>query len=282
MGSRLAMSSAYHPQTDGQSERTIQSLEDLLRTCVLDHLGAWDEILPLVEFTYNNNFHTSIGMAPYEALYGRRCRTPLCWYQDGESVVVGPKLLRQTTEKVKLIQERMKASQSRQKSYADQRRRPLEFEPGDHVFLRITPTTGVGRAIHQKKLSPRFVGPYQILRRVGPVAYEIALPPPLTNLHPVFHVSQLRKYVPDPSHVLEMEDLQIRGDLTIEVQPVGLGDIQTRQLRGKSIRLVQVIWDKRTGDSTWELEEDVRKSYPHLFPGESQFSGRKFLLLGRM
>ena len=98
----------------------------------------------------------------------------------------------------------------------------------------------------------------------------------------MFHVSQLRKYVPDPSHILEMEDLQIRGDLTVEAQPVGLGDIQMRQLRGKSIRLVQVIWDKRTGDSTWELEEDVRKSYPHLFPGKSQFSGRKFLLLGRM
>jgi len=249
---------------------------------VLDHLGAWDEVLPLVEFTYNNSFHTSIGMAPYEALYGRRCRTPLCWYQDGESVVVGPELLRQTTEKVKLIQERMKASQSRQKSYADQRRRPLEFEPGDHVFLRITPTTGAGRVIRQKKLSPRFVGPYQILRRVGPVAYEIALPPPLANLHPVFHVSQLRKYVPDPSHVLEMEDMQIRGDLTVEVQHVGLGDVQMRQLNGKSIRLVQVIWNKRTSDSTWELEEDVRKSYPHLFSGKSQFSGRKFLLLGRM
>ena len=231
----------------------------------------------MVEFTYNNSFHTNIGMTPYEALYGRRCRTSLCWYQDGESVVVGPKLLRQTTEKVKLIQERMKASQSRQKSYADQRRRPLEFEPGDHVFLRITPTTGVGRAIRQKKLSPRFIGPYQILRRIGPVAYEIALPPPLANLHSVFHVSQLRKYVPDPSHVLEIEDLQIRGDLTVEVQPVGLGDIQLMQLKGKSIRLVQVIWDKRTGDSTWELEENVRKSYPHLFSGKFQFSGRKFL-----
>jgi len=108
LGSKLAMSSAYHPQTDGQSERTILSLEDLLQTCILDHLGAWDEILPLVEFTYNNSFHASIGMAPYEALYGRRCKTPLCWYQDGESVVVGPELLRQTTEKVKLIQERMK------------------------------------------------------------------------------------------------------------------------------------------------------------------------------
>ena len=267
------MSSAYHPQTDGQSERTIQSLEDLLRTCVLDYLGAWDEVLPLVEFTYNNSFHTSIGIAPYEALYGRRCRTPLCWYQDGELVVVGPELLRQTTEKVKLIQERMKASQSRQKSYADQRRRPLEFEPGDHVFLRITPTTGVGRAICQKKLSHRFVGPYQILRIIGPVAYEIALPPPLANLHPVFHVSQFRKYVTDPSYVLEMEDLQIRGDLTVKVQPVGLGDVQMRQLRGKSISLVQVVWDKRTGDFTWELEDDVRKSHPHLYSGKFQFLG---------
>ncbi|XP_027922645.1 uncharacterized protein LOC114180531 [Vigna unguiculata] len=199
-------------------------------------------------------------MAPYEALYGRRCRTPLCWYQDGESVVVGPELLRQTTEKVKLIQERMKASQSRQKSYADQRRRPLEFEPGDHVFLRITPTTDS--------------------EKIGPVAYEIALPPPWPTSTQCF-MSQAQKYMPDPSHVLEMEDLQIRG-LTVEVQPVGLGDVQMRQLRGKSIRLVQVIWDKRTGDSTWELEEDVRKSYPHLFSGKSQFSGRKFLLLGRM
>jgi len=268
MGSRLSMSSAYHPQTDGQSKRTIQSLEDLLQTCVLDHLGAWDEVLPLVEFTYNNSFHTGIGMAPYEALYGRRCRTPLCWYQDGESVMVGPELLRQTTEKVKLIQERMKASQSRQKSYADQRRRPLEFAVGDHIFLRITPTTGVGRAIRSRKLSPKFIGPYQILRRIGPVAYEIALPPQLSNLHSVFHVSQLRRYVADPSHVLEAEDLQIRGDLSVEVQPVSLGDIQTRQRRGKSISLIQVIWDKRTGDSTWELEEDVKKSYPHLFYGE--------------
>ena len=137
---------------------------------MLDHLGAWDEVLPLVEFTYNNSFHASIGMAPYEALYGRRCRTPLCWYQDGELVVVGPELLRQTTKKVKLIQERMKASQSRQKSYADKRRRPLEFAVGDHVFLRITPTTGVGRAICSRKLSLKFIGPYQILRRIGPVA----------------------------------------------------------------------------------------------------------------
>jgi len=215
LGSKLTMSSAYHPQTDGQSERTIQSLEDLLRTCILDHLGAWDEVLPLIKFTYNNSFYASIGMTPYEALYGWRCRTPLCWYQDGETVLVGPKLLEQTTENVRLVRNRMQASQSRQKAYADRMRWPLEFEAGDHMFLRVTRTTGVGRALRSKKLSPKFLGPYQISRRIGLMAYEIALPPQLENLHPVFHVSQLRKYVFDPSHVLEAEDVQIRDGSTI-------------------------------------------------------------------
>jgi len=207
MGSKLTMSSAYHPQTNGQSERTIQSLEDLLRTCILDYLGTWDEVLPLIEFTYNNSFHASIGMALYEALYGRRCRTPLCWYQDGEAVLVGPELLEQTTEKVKMVRNRMQAYQSRQKAYTDRRKRPLQFATGDHVFFRMTRTTGVGRALRSKNLSPKFLGPYQITRRIGPVAYEIALPPLLANLHPVFHVSQLRKYVFDPAHVLEAEDI---------------------------------------------------------------------------
>ena len=103
MGTQLRMSSTYHPQTDGQSERTIQSLEDLLRACVLYHMGSWSEMVPLVEFTYNNSYHSSIGMAPYEALYGRRCRTPLCWNQDAESLVLGPKFLQQTSEKVRAI-----------------------------------------------------------------------------------------------------------------------------------------------------------------------------------
>jgi len=108
LGTKLSMSSAYHPQTDGQFERTIQSSEDLLRTCILDHLGAWDEVLPLIEFTYNNSFHASIDMAP--PLYGMRCRTPLYWYQEGEAVLVGPELLEQTTEKVRMVRNRMQAS----------------------------------------------------------------------------------------------------------------------------------------------------------------------------
>jgi len=110
MGSKLTMSSTYHPQTNGQSKRMIQSLEDLLRTCILDHLGAWDDFLPLIEFTYNNSFHASIGMTPYEALYGRKCRTPLCWYQDGKVVLIGLELLEQTTEKVRMVSNRMQAS----------------------------------------------------------------------------------------------------------------------------------------------------------------------------
>jgi len=275
LGTQLRMSSAYHPQTDGQSERTIQSLEDLLRACVLDHMGSWSEMLLLVEFTYNNSYHTSIGMAPYEALYGRRCRTPLCWNQDGESLVLGPEFLQQTSEKVRAIQERMRATQSRQKSYADKRRQPLEFEAGDHVFLRVTPTAGIGRAIKSRKLTPRFVGPYQILRRIGVAAYEIALPPHLTNLHNVFHVSQLRKYVADPSHVLESDDIQIREDLTVSTGPVRILDSQVKQLRGKEIKTVKVLWDEATQEMTWEMEDRMKQSYPYLFPGKFYFRGRK-------
>ncbi|XP_052723872.1 uncharacterized protein LOC128193803 [Vigna angularis] len=182
-------------------------------------------------------------MAPFEALYGRRCRTPLCWFQEGEYVLMGPEIVQQTTEKVKLIQARMRASQNRQKSYADQRRRPLEFVVGDHVFLRVTPTIGVGRAIRAKKLSPKYLGPYQILRRIGP----------------------LRKYVSDSSHVLEVENVQVREDLSVEVQPVRIEESQNKQLRGRTVRLIKVIWNGRIGDSTWELEDEMRETYPYLF-----------------
>jgi len=200
LGTQLRMSSVYHPQTDGQSERTIQSLEDLLRAYVLDHMESWSAMLPLVEFTYNNNYHSSIGMAPYEALYERRCRTPLCW------------------------------NQSRQKSYANKRRRPLEFEVGDHVFLKVTPMTGIGGAIKSRKLTPRFVGPYQILIKIGAATCEIALPPHLANIYNVFHVSQLRKYIEDPSHVLESNDIQIREALTVNTGPVQILDSQVKKL----------------------------------------------------
>ena len=159
-------------------------------------------------------------MAPYEALYGRRCQTPLCWNDDGEASVLGPDLVQETTEKIKEIHQKIQTAQSRQKSYADNRRRPLEFSEGDHVFLKVTPTTGIGRALKTKKLNPRYIGPFQILKRVGLVAYQVALPPYLSNLHDVFHVSQLKKYIPDENHILQPETVQLRNDLTYQALPV--------------------------------------------------------------
>lgn len=156
---------------------------------MLENKGNWDQFLPLIEFTYNNSFHSSIGMAPYEALYGRRCRTPLCWFDDGDRLVLGPEVVQRMADLVKDIREKVRISRDRQKSYYDKRRKPLEFEECDHVFLKVNPMTGVGRVLKSRKLTPKFIGPYQILKKVGTVAYQVALPPILSNLHNVFHIS---------------------------------------------------------------------------------------------
>ncbi|XP_039688643.1 uncharacterized protein, partial [Medicago truncatula] len=134
---------------------------------------------------------------------------------------------------------------------------------GDHVFLRVTPLTGVGRALKSRKLTPKFIGPYQISERVGTVAYRVGLPPHLSNLHDVFHVSQLRKYVADPSHVIPRDDVQVRDNLTVETMPLRIDDRKVKSLRGKEIPLVRVVWGGATGESlTWELESKMRESYP--------------------
>ena len=143
MGTGLTMSTAFDPQTDGQSERTIQVLEDKLRACVLDHKDSWEEHIPLVEFAYNNSYQASIQMAPYEALYGRPFRSPICWTKVGESSITCSDLIRDTSENVSLIRQRLLTAQSRQKSYSDIRRRPQEFEVGNHVFLKVMPKRGV-------------------------------------------------------------------------------------------------------------------------------------------
>ena len=148
----------------------------MLRACVLDHKGSWEEHLPLVEFAYNNSYQASIQMAPYEALYGRPCRSPLCWTEVRESSITGLDLIRDTSEKVSLIRQSLLTTQSRQKSYADVRRRPLEFEVGDHVFLKVMPKRGGVRFGKRGKLSPRFIGPFKILERVGTVVYRLTLP----------------------------------------------------------------------------------------------------------
>ena len=240
MGTRLNFSTAHHPQTDGQSERTIQTLEDMLRACAINFQGSWADHLTMAEFAYNNSYHTSIDMAPSEAWCGHRWKTPLWWGNNGKQLPTGPEMVKDCADRTQLILNRLDTARDRQKKYADLRRRPLEFETGDHVWLKVSPRRGVRRFGVAGKLSPRYVGPFEILRRIGPLAYELALPPTLDKVHPVFHVSQLRKYIRDPSHILDFSNLGLDETLVYEERPMKILDTKEISLRRKTIRQVLV------------------------------------------
>ncbi|GJW81610.1 putative reverse transcriptase domain-containing protein [Tanacetum coccineum] len=213
LGTDISMSTAYHPETDGQSERTIQTLEDMLRACVIDFGKGWVKHLPLAEFSYNNSYHASIKAAPYEALYGRKCRSPVCWAEVGEAQLTGPELIQETTEKIVLIKQRMQAAQDRQKSYADRKRKPMEFEVGDRVMLKVSPWKGVVRFGKRGKLNPRYVGPFKVLAKVGKVAYRLELPQELSRVHHTFHVSNLKKCYADEPLVMPLEGIHVDDKL---------------------------------------------------------------------
>ncbi|KAK6144763.1 hypothetical protein DH2020_021583 [Rehmannia glutinosa] len=190
-------------------------------------------------------YQATIGMAPYEALYGRRCHSPIHWHK---------------------VRKRIEIAQSRQKSYADIRRRPLEFSVGDFVFIKVSPMKGIMRFGKKGKLSPRYVGPYMIVKRMGKVAYKLELPQEMTTIHNVFHVSMLKKYVPDPSHVLTPQLVQIDERFNYEEKPITILDRGVKKLRNKEIPLVKVLWSNhKVEEATWEREEDIRAKYPHLF-----------------
>ncbi|KAM1370587.1 hypothetical protein ACFX2F_041029 [Malus domestica] len=242
LGTQLLYSTAYHPQTDGQSERTIQTLEDMLRSSVLQFGDSWHDRLDLMEFAYNNSFHSSIGMSPFEALYGRACRMPLCWSEVRERVLEGPEIVDETTQNVQVIKSNMKAAQDRQKSLADRHTTDRVYNVGDWVFLKLSPWRGVVRFGKRGKLSPRYIGPYVIIERVGEVAYRLELPPELSKVHNVFHVSMLRYYISDPSHVIPPQPLEINPDLTYDEEPVTILDWKDKVLRNKTVSLVKVLW----------------------------------------
>ncbi|KAD2805861.1 hypothetical protein E3N88_39238 [Mikania micrantha] len=259
LGTQINMSTAYHPQTDGQTERTNQTLEDMLRSCVMDFGGSWDVHLPLVEFSYNNSYHTSIKCAPFEALYGRKCRSPICWSEVGESQIIGPELIQETTDKIALIQERIKAARDRQKSYADNRRRPLEFQIGDLVMLKVSPWKGIFRFGKRGTLSPRFVGPFKILERIGSVAYRLELPSELGNIHDVFHVSNLKKCLVDESLIVPLKEIQIDEKLQFREEPVEVMDREVKVLKRSRIPIVKIRWNSQRGpEYTWERENRAR------------------------
>jgi hypothetical protein len=220
LGTKLLHSSAYHPQTSGQTERVNQILEDMLRACVLEFPQKWDECLPLAEFSYNNSYQESIKMAPFEGLYGRRCRTPLNWSEPGERNFFRPDMVKETKERVQRVIHNLKKAQARQKIYADKRRMPLYFLEGDYVYLKVSPMKGVSRFGVKGKLAPRYIGPFLILERYGPVAYRLQLPETLSDVHNVFHVSQLKKCLRVPDRTIEVTDVVLEPDLTYSEHPI--------------------------------------------------------------
>nr|GEV41753.1 putative reverse transcriptase domain-containing protein [Tanacetum cinerariifolium] len=210
----LDISTDYHPQTDGQSERIIRNLKDMIRACVLDFEGSWDVHLPLVEFSYNNIYHSSVRCAPFEALYGRKCHSPIMWAK---------------------------------KSDADKRRKPLKFSVGDYCLLKVSPWKGVVRHRKKGKLAPRFVGPFEIIEKVGPVAYRLDLPEELNGVHDTFHVSNLNKCLADPILQVPLDEIRVDGKLNFMEEPVEILDREFKKLKRSRIAIVKVRWNSKHG-----------------------------------
>ncbi|GJY34567.1 putative reverse transcriptase domain-containing protein [Tanacetum coccineum] len=240
LGINFYMSAAYHPQTDRQSERTIQTLEDVLRACVIDFGNDWVKHFPLVEFSYNNIYHASIKAAPFEALYGRKCRSPICWAEVGQVQLTGPEIVQETTEKVIQIKQRMHAARDRQKS-SDLKRKMMEFQVGDRVMLKL-------------------------LEKVRAVSYKLELPQELSRVHNMFHVSNLKKCYSDDPLVVPLEGLHVDDKLHFVEEPVEIMDQEVKRLRQSHVLIVKVRWNSRRGpEFTWECEDQFQKKYPHLF-----------------
>ncbi|WVZ52689.1 hypothetical protein U9M48_003726 [Paspalum notatum var. saurae] len=238
MGTKLNFSSAYHPQTDGQTERTNQILEDMLRACAIQYGTSWDKSLPYAEFSYNNSYQASIKMSPFQALYGRRCRTPLHWDQPGEKQLFGPGIIEDAERQVRMIRENLRIAQTRQKSYADNRRRDLEFAVGDYVYLKVSPIRGLRRFKVKGKLAPRYIGPFKIIDRKGEVAYQLELPDRLSGVHNVFHISQLKKCLRVPEEQLQEDELN-----NIQIPNFGNG---REDYRNGVIKMCKVKWSHHT------------------------------------
>nr|GEV16526.1 putative reverse transcriptase domain-containing protein [Tanacetum cinerariifolium] len=243
---RLDMSMIYHPLTDGQSERTIHTLKDMLRACVLDFEGSWDVHLPLVEFSCNNSYHSSARCAPFEELYGKKCRLPIMWVEVGEGRLIGPDLVQETTKKSSEIKDRLKAVRDRQKSYADKRRKPLEFSVGHYVLVKVSPWKGVVRFRKKEKLAPRFVRPFEIIEK---------------------------KYLADPTLQVPLDEIRVDAKLNFVEEPVGILDREFKKLKRSRISIVKapgVIKPEIRGNVNFEIKSQFMRELK-----EDTFFGNK-------
>nr|GEZ69783.1 putative reverse transcriptase domain-containing protein [Tanacetum cinerariifolium] len=266
LGTSLDMSMAYHPETDGQYERTIQTLKDMLRACVIDFGKGWVNHLPLVEFSYNEELHASIKAVPFEALYGRKCRLPVCWNEVREFHLTGPEIMQETTEKIVQIKQRIQTARDRQKSYADLKHKPMEFQVKDKVMLKVSPWKGVVHFGKRGKLNPRYVGPFQVIEKVGSVAYKLKLLEELSRDHNTFHVSNMKKCYANEPLAVPLDGLHFDDKLQFVEEPIEIMDREVKRLRNSRVPIVKVRWNSRRGpEFTWEREDQFKKKYPHLF-----------------
>jgi hypothetical protein len=264
LGTKLIRSSSYHPQTDGQMERINQILEDMLRASILHFDKGWDKCLSLAEFSYNNSYQASLKMALFDALYRRRCRTPLNWSEAGERTLFGPDLVKDAEERVQVIRENLKMAQMWQKCYHDKGTAPRHFEVGDYVYLNVSPTEGVQRFGVKGKLAPRYIGLYEVIEVCGPVAYRVQLPERFSAVHNVFHVTQLKKGMPVPENeVITEANAWIEPDFSLIEHPLRVSDQKERKTRRQTIRMCKIQWSHHTEDeATWETEDYLNTKYP--------------------
>ncbi|WVZ58464.1 hypothetical protein U9M48_008739 [Paspalum notatum var. saurae] len=244
LDSKLRFSTAYHPQTDGQTERTNQILEDMLRACAIQYGTSWDKSLPYAEFSYNNGYQAGPKKSPFEAPYGEGAGHRYFGTKRERSVCSGPTLSRMLNSK-----------DGTQKSYADVRRRDLTFKVDDFVYLKVSPMRGIRRFNMKGKLAPRYIGPFKIVERKGEVAYKLELPP---------NLSAYTMWCRKNKHPLEGPDVQ--EDLTYTEHPVKILETSERVTRNRRVKMCRVQWKHHTEDeATWEREEELRATYPGLF-----------------
>ncbi|GKA88203.1 putative reverse transcriptase domain-containing protein, partial [Tanacetum coccineum] len=265
---RLTKSAHFLPMhKDYKMERLARLY---LNEIVARHGGSWDVHLPLVEFLYNNSYHSSVRCVPFEALYGRKCRLPIMWAEVGEGQLIGPELVQETTEKILQIKDRLKATRDRQKSYADKRRKPLEFSVGDYVLLKVLPWKGVVRFGKKGNLAPRFFGLFKIIEKVGPMVYRLDLPKELNGVHDMFHMSNCKKSLADPTLKVSLDEIRADAKLNFIEEHVEILEREFKNLKRSRIAIVKVRWNSKRGpEFTWKREDQMKLKYPLLFSNVS-------------